>query len=266
MSRRAWSGGRCFAVAGGLAAIAGLVLLTLPGESPAVAQPPQKNDLATALRYVPADAALFLYADAAQIWDSSIAKGIRKADSKLFDELTSHVKTEFGLTPDDLKSVVVFVPKITGPQDANSAGVVVTFKKGYNKDKLAKGVQKLLSGDLKAKIIAVSDQTVLVLVNLDDEYAKPQPADRTGPLTPILKQAATGKHAAVAGVTLENLPPEIRGDNAPLNSARSRRWARPRRSPPPSISASRLISMCVCGPPPPGTRWIARRHWGCSLP
>jgi hypothetical protein len=215
MSCRTCPRSRCLAVAGGLVLLLGLALLPLPGDLPAAAQPPAKAEPAAALRYVPADAALFLYVDAAQIWDSPLVRDIRKADAKTFDQLAATTRAEFGLTPDDLKSVVLFVPKITGPQDVNSIGVVVTFKKGYDKDKLARGAEQLLPGDLKAKVMAVNDHTALVLLNLGEEYARPRPADRPGPLSPVLAAAATGKHAAVAGVTLENLPEEIRGDDVP---------------------------------------------------
>ena len=55
----------------------------------------------------------------------------------------------------------------------------------------------------------MNDRTALVLVNLGDDYAKPQPAGETGPLSAALKEAASGKHALVAGITLANLPDEF---------------------------------------------------------
>jgi hypothetical protein len=56
----------------------------------------------------------------------------------------------------------------------------------------------------------------LLLINLKDEYAKPRPVGETGPLTSVLKEAATGKHAAVVASTLANLPDEIRSDDLPV--------------------------------------------------
>lgn len=213
MNRTIWPSQPLLAVAGLLIVIGSTLMVPLD-TGPVVAQPAPPEQIATALAYVPVDAALFLYADAAQIWDNPILKGIRKADAKMFNELATMARSEFGLTPDDLQSVVLFVPKITA-QDANRAGVVCTFKNAYDPEKISRGAAKLLPDDVKVKVVRVNDRTALVLLNLSDEYAKPRPADRTGPLTPILREAATGQHAAVAGVTLDNLPDELRAESVP---------------------------------------------------
>jgi Protein of unknown function (DUF1559) len=208
---RGWAGGGIL----GLAAWAALVAVPLPGEVPAAAQPPAGGELPVELRYVPADAALFVHADAAALWASPIFQAVRKADAKLFDDLIGMGKDAFGLTPDDVKTVVAFVPKLKQPGDTERFGVAVTFKKAYDKDKIAKGAEKLLPKNVKVNVVAVSDRTALVLVNLEDEYAKPQPAGATGPLSAALKEAATGKHAAVAGVTLASLPDQLQADDLP---------------------------------------------------
>ena len=198
-----------------LAIAAATIAMTFPGNRPVAAETVAADELPVELRYVPMDSALFVYADAAAIWDHPIIKSIRKADNKFIDELSAMGKEHFGHTPDDLKTVVAFVPKLKDPRDLQRIGVVVTFKKGYDKEKIKAGAEKLLEKNATVAVVPVNDRTALVLLNLGDEYAKPQPADATGPLAAAIKEAATGKHAAVAGITVENLPEEIRRDDVP---------------------------------------------------
>lgn len=210
------SGGRLAAAGVGLVVLAALAAVPLPGEPEAVARPPaDKAGLTDGLQYVPADAALFAYADAAKIWNHPILKGVRKADAKTFDFLAGEAKRELGIAPEDVKTVVLFVPKLRGPQDTESIGVVLTFHKAFDRDKLQKGAEALLPKGAKPKVLAPDARTAVVLLNLDeDKYGKPQPAT-DGPLSAALKDAAGGKFAAVAGATLANLPEEIRGDDVP---------------------------------------------------
>jgi hypothetical protein len=212
MSRIHWSTQCGFAVGLGCVLAA---LLPTPQRLPASSQPQPGNDLASAIRYVPPDAALVLYVDVARLWESPILTAVRSADRKPIADLTALGQSDFGLTPDDVQSVIVAVPKITGPVDASSLVTIVHFKKAFDQQKLAKAAEKYLPTEFEVKVFALNERTALVLLNLDDTFAKPQPADRTGPLTPVLKQAASGKHLAVAGATLANLPEELRGDDLP---------------------------------------------------
>jgi hypothetical protein len=164
------------------------------------------------LRYVPADAAYFIHADVAAIWNHPIVASIRKADAPLAEELAKGGKTLFGMSPDDLKTAVAFGPNLKDPRDLQKFGVVVTFKKAFDREKLKKGAEQLLRGNAVVSVVEVNDRTALVLANLGDEYAKPQPADKNGPLTTGLQEAGTGKHALVAGITLANLPEQLRSD------------------------------------------------------
>ncbi len=199
----------------GLVLCAAAVAIPLPGEPPVAAQTPVIDVLPIELRYVPPDAAIFVYADTATIWDSAILKSIRKGDAKLFDELTAIGKESFGLTLDDVKTVVAFVPSLKDPQDMQKVGLVVTFKKAFDAKKIQAGAEKLLPKNATVSVVAVNDRTALVLLNLGDEYAKQQPPGKSGPLSEAIKEAATGKHTAVGGVTLASLPEEIRGDDVP---------------------------------------------------
>src|SRR5205823_2753892 len=141
MSRTRWVRGRVGAGILGLA-VCVLAAVPLPGGPPAAAQGPAAGELPVELRYVPPDAALFVHADAAAVWDRPVVKSIRTADAKMFDELAGMGKEAFGLTPDDVKTVVAFAPKLKEPRDLERVGVVVTFKKAYDKDKIKKGAEK----------------------------------------------------------------------------------------------------------------------------
>jgi Protein of unknown function (DUF1559) len=204
------------AVAGaGLAILAVLALLPFSTETPAAAQPPTNEELPAGLKFVPSDAAFFLYADVAKIWDHSIVKDIRKADAEVIEQFLSQAKKEFGLSPADVKSVVLFVPKFKSPADSEQVAFVVTFNKAFDKAKVQAIAEKLLSVSSKPLVVAPDNRTALVLLHLKEEDVKPQPAGKTGPLTEAIKNAASGKYAAVAGSTLASLPDELRGDEVP---------------------------------------------------
>jgi uncharacterized protein DUF1559 len=205
---------RCVGIAG-IVVVLTVAVLSLPREAPATLQPAPDNQLPVELQYVPTDAAVFLHADAAAIWGNPVVRTIRDADKTFIDELVGKGKDLFGLAPDDVKSVVAFVPTLKNPRELERFGVVVSLKRAYEKDKIQKGVEELLPKNAKIRVVAVNDRTALVLVNLGEEYAKPQPFDATAPLAAIIREAATGKHAAVAGVTIDNLPNEVRADDLP---------------------------------------------------
>ncbi|MBA4062705.1 MAG: hypothetical protein C0501_03185 [Isosphaera sp.] len=198
-------------------ALAALALATAlpvgPNPRPADARPPA-GELPDGLRFVPPDAALFLYADAAKVWDSPVLRSFRKADPDTFDFLTREAKKELGVVPEALKSVVLFAPRLKGPGDEERLGVVLTFTRPFDADLLQKGAKALLPKGARPKVVAADARTAVVLMNLGDEYAKPRPA-ADGPLAPALKAAAEGRHAAVLGMNPANLPDEVRGDDVP---------------------------------------------------
>jgi hypothetical protein len=201
----------------GFLAAAVAVAGPLHPEQPGADQPTPVRaaaQLPTELQYVPADAAFFLHADAAGIWTSDLAKSFRAADKTLFVKLEEAAKA-FGVKIDELKSVVVFVPKLKTPNDTEQFGVVLTFSKAFDKDKLAAGAKELLPKNAKHKVLTPSDTVAVVLVGLGDEYGKPQPADADGPLSAAIRAAASGKHTLVAASTLGNLPDELQKDDLP---------------------------------------------------
>jgi hypothetical protein len=166
---------------------------------------------------VPADAAVFVHIDAAAIWNHPIVKSIRMADERFIDELSVKGRELFGLTPDDLKTVTLFAPNMKKQPDHERVGLVLTFKKAFDKNKIEEGAKKLLPEASRSavKIVAVNDRTALLLLNLGHEYASTQQAGATGPLTATLQEAGSGKHALVGGVTVENLPEELQRDDLP---------------------------------------------------
>ena len=114
----------------GLLAAAVAVAGPFRPDRPAAAQPARAAaPLPTELQYVPADAAFFLRADAAGIWTSDLAKSFRAADKTPFVKLED-AATAFGVKIDDLKSVVLFIPKLKD-DDSTHFGVVLTFTKGF---------------------------------------------------------------------------------------------------------------------------------------
>ncbi len=209
-TRRGW--GAC---GGGLVTLVALAILLPARQAPVSAQAPGNNELRDGLQFVPADAAFFLHADASRIWNSAILKDIRKTDAETLGFLTAEAKKELGLAPEDVKTVTLFMPKFRGPLDDDSLGLVLTLNKAFDKEQLTKGVEKLLPKGAKPRVVAVDARTVLVLLNLKEESARPQPAGNTGPLTDALKAAASGKHAVVVGMTLASWPAELRGDDIP---------------------------------------------------
>ncbi|MDB5312476.1 MAG: hypothetical protein JWO38_6678 [Gemmataceae bacterium] len=203
---------RAFLYLGLAAAGLGVVALA-PADRAATAQP--ANPPVVGPEYVPADAAVFYHVDAAKLWGGPLGKAVRAADPKTFDGLTTQAKSLFGVTPDALRSVTAFWPKLKGPQDSEAFGVVLAFNAAYDKDKLKAGFGTLLPAEAKVTIHAPSDRVAVLLVGLDGGYATPRPADQTGPLTGAIREAASGKHLVVAGTTTANLPDVIRSDDPP---------------------------------------------------
>ncbi len=199
----------------GLLVLLGLALLPLAPELPVQAQTPANKPLPIELQYVPADAAIFLHVDVARIVATDIVKSIRKADRATLDPLLAQGQKLFGLTPEDVQTVTLFIPKLKEPRDTGSLGLVVTFNKAFDKAKIEAGAQEVAGKGEKVQVVAVNERTALVLLNLGDEYTKVQPAKADGVHTAAILAAATGKHVVVAAANMANLPDEIRGDELP---------------------------------------------------
>lgn len=191
-----------------------LTLLPVGSVPPANAQPAGKP-LSAELSYVPSDAAIFLHLEAAKLWNGPLVKAVRDADPKMLEQFTAIVKTMFGSAPDEVQSLTMYWPKLKGPQDMTSFGIVGVFKKPYDKAKLAGGIEKIGEARLKVNVISPSTQLAVVLVGLDEAtYGKPQQA-KEGPQTAAIQEAATRRHLFSVGFAPGQLPDEIRGENIP---------------------------------------------------
>ena len=125
-------------------------------DQPAAAQPVPARaavPLPTELQYVPADAAFFLRADAATIWTSDLARSFRAADKAPFVKLED-AAAAFGVKIDDLKSVVLFIPKLKVSDEGVHFGVVLTFAKPFDKKKLEAGTKEGLPKNAKVKALS----------------------------------------------------------------------------------------------------------------
>lgn len=190
-----------------LAAVAAFLL------APADAQPPLPAG--SPLRYVPADAAMFVHADAAAVWGGPLGAALRAAEPKFAADTTTEAKKVFGIGPEQVRTVTAFWPKVRGDADLRAVGVVVVTKAPADAAALVAAIDKAKAGDpVPVRAVAKDGTTVVVLVDLPDRFAAPRPDAEPGPLTPYLREAAAG-HAVSAGATFASLPDEIRGDDLP---------------------------------------------------
>jgi len=186
-----------------------------PGGRDGAAQPPVP--LPPELAFVPADAAAFVHADATRLWQGKIAAAIRTADPKVFTDAAAKSKAVFGVTPDQLKSVTAFWPRLKSALDVPRLGVVLAFREAYDPAKLKAGLKDTLPAGLSFTLHTPDDRLAVLLVGLEDQYAKPAAAGKPGPLAAAVREAAAGTHAVVAAVALADLPAEFRGDDLPPN-------------------------------------------------
>jgi hypothetical protein len=192
---------------------------TSPLAPPAAAQAPPGSQHRDGLAFVPADAAFFLHADFARIWEGPVLKRVREAAASTVDALAAELKERFRLAPDDIRSVTFFVPNLKEPGDDDAWGLILALKKPFDAAVIRESARKLLPSfppdAIRAQ--AVDERTALLLVNLRPEkFGTPRPADPTGPLSDALREAAGGKHLVVIGVNPARLPEELRGDDLPV--------------------------------------------------
>ena len=138
----------------GLICVAALAAALVPTRSNIQAQQPAADELPATLKFVPADAALFLYADAAKSWDSKILTDIRKSDPKTVDFILGEAKKELGIAPEDVKSLALFVPVLKGPQDSERFALAIAFHKPFDRAKLQAGAEKFLPKRAKLTVLA----------------------------------------------------------------------------------------------------------------
>ena len=212
-----------------LALAAAVAAIAVPAPRPAAAQPP-----AAELKKVPTDAAIFVHVNVAEVWDSKLGDTFRSAKAAELEKGLTEIKNVTGMTPDMVKTVSFFFPKLKGPGDDSTFGVLVAFRKPYDRAALVKGLKELAKKDkaedkaqvtdkdgvisfapndrTKVRVVATDPTRIELYANVDEAKLGGGPAD--GPLAPAIKAAAEGATVAV-GVNFVNLPDEIRGDDVP---------------------------------------------------
>jgi hypothetical protein len=193
------------------------------------------DDLPAGLKYVPADAALFVYVDVAAVHDSKVSESLKK--SKATDTLLalSDVNRLLGVKLGDVKAITFSFPNLQDQAGSTKSLSVVTFRQKYDREKLIAAIKeqaKRPKGEVVVKdnvvkvttpspfrpddkIVTTHDLTddtrVVSLTGLGDEYLKP--ADGKGVHTAAIKANAAAH--LLAGFNFNALPDEIRGENLP---------------------------------------------------
>lgn len=161
-----------------------------------------------------------------------------------YDETVAKVRDAIGLTPDDVKAVTIFFPRLKGPGDEASAVFIVTLLKPYDRAKLVKGISSFdkdlvnpmepepgvfefgfdprgkkdaqekgrRAGDGILRLI-LTDPTRIVITG-PRYMGVPKASDAAGPLTPAIREAASGKTITVA-LNFAQFPEEIKGEDLP---------------------------------------------------
>ncbi len=203
----------------------------------AVATPPAfaADELPAELKYVPPEAALFIYMDVAAVHDSKLGEALKK--SKAADTILNLADPNklLGAKLGDVKAVMFSFPTLQD-QTAMAKGVgVVTYRQKYDREKLTAAVKeqaKKMKGEVVVKdhVVRVTmpspfsvdnklttthdltdDTRVVSVYGLGDEYLKP--TDAKGIHSAALKANASAH--VVVGVNFNALPDEIRGENLP---------------------------------------------------
>src|SRR6476659_8358014 len=84
-------------------------LITVPETRPVAAQPPAAG---SDLKKVPTDAALFVHVNVAEVWDNKLGETLRSAKAVELEKGLGKIKEATGMTPDQVKTVTFFFPKM----------------------------------------------------------------------------------------------------------------------------------------------------------
>lgn len=221
---------RRYRLAAFVAVAAAVGLVAVPDSRPVAAQPPAAG---LDFKKVPTDAALFVHVNVAEVWDSKIGDSVRAAKAVELEKALTEIKKVTGMTPDQVKTVSFFFPKMKGPGDESTFAVTVTFRKPYDRAVLVKGLTEAFKEKKvevtdkdgviafapddrnKVRVVAKDPMRIELYANVDETKLGGSPAD--GPLAPAIKAAADGA-TGVVGVNFANLPDEIRGEDLPAEA------------------------------------------------
>ena len=185
------------------------------------------------LKLVPPDAALFIHADIAAVYDSKLGDAVKNTKSAELKEKLADITKEIGLTLADVKSITFVIPRVKEQQDLQRGFTVVTTRRPYDRAKLlaklkddaAKmkdeygekdNVVRVKSGRIpdRVQVTDLRDTSRLVILNgMSEEFLTPPATAAVGVHTDAIKEA--GKSAVVLGLNFDALPDELRGDNLP---------------------------------------------------
>ena len=201
--------------------VAGLLISRAPELEPhALAQPPGSNPAKSiGLRFVPPDSAFFMHVEASRLWEGILGKTAREIEAKHLGEFHEKSRAMFGLTLDSLETITAFWPRISPREPPLHFGLAVSLKAPIDQKHIQAALSKGIPRDAKLTVHFPSDRLILLLFDLDKQYATPLPAGIKGPLTTAIQEATNGQHLLVLGSTLANLPDEIRNENLPPHVA-----------------------------------------------
>ncbi|MCU0702576.1 MAG: DUF1559 domain-containing protein [Fimbriiglobus sp.] len=192
-------------------------------------------DLPAELKYVPPDAAAFLYLDVAALYEGKLGETLKKTKSAEVITTLAPLAKQAGLTLADLKVVVVAVPSMQEPTGFAKTLSVATYRKKYDREKLVAAIRESNKGPKTEVVVTenvvritspspfnpdgkitvthdLTDDTRIVSLNgLGDEYLKPTAG--VGCHTAALKANATAP--ALAGLNLNAMPAEFRTQELP---------------------------------------------------
>lgn len=203
----------------------------LTGAPPAFAADPMPAEL----KYVPPDAATFVYLDVAALYDSKFGDTLKKNKSaEVLTNLNPAAKLT-GLTLADTKAVMFANPSMQDQTAFLKNISLVSFRVKYDREKVVTALKATATAmkhefsekgnvvrvtapspfDQDKKTVTTHDLTddtrIVTLVGLGDEFLKP--SDATGIHSAALK--ANPSAAVIAGLNFNALPDEIRKEDLP---------------------------------------------------
>ena len=87
-------------------------LLAAVAATPRPAAAADESRPPAALKLVPPDAAVFVHIDVEKVWKSKLGDTFRKVRAREIDQGLKFLKETGGVTPDDVKTLTFFLPKV----------------------------------------------------------------------------------------------------------------------------------------------------------
>ena len=181
---------------------------------------PQQAALPLGLERVPADAALFVSARVAELWNSEPVQGLRQRMGQEVAEAIKAFQKEVGVEPGDMERATLVVThfKAQGPvffittiKPYDRAKILTTVLPGVKAEKRME--QVYFVSDNNRAIFFINDRTYLIATPEGVRAYLDHPAARQGPLSGALQLAAE-KHQIAGGFNVSAFRQEF-GDQLP---------------------------------------------------